>query len=175
MSSHSIPKQVPKLPPVSRRLALYQESAPRDAVNSLSNHTAKATCLPKPHYVPPVVNKYRPCGSARDLWINQQGAETQGLHFESDVNLYWKEKMGLPEYRGKSKGALCSDRDRFILYPHLRRVHNHPLVPTVARAAQLANRSALPVKKTVYSGRWKEYEQRHNAIRCDSLLQELQG
>ncbi len=165
---------MPKLPPVKARLALYSESAPRDAVNSLSNCTQNHSAWPKPKYVPPIVSRYRPDGSARDGWINSSRSETQGLHFDSDVDLYWKHALGKPEYRGKSKGALCSASDRFILYPHLKRVYNHPLVPTAARAAELAN-AMPPVKRTVFSGQWRVVEERNNAMLCDDLLARLQA
>ena len=162
----------PRLPSVEKRLGLYNSSAPRDAVNSLSNRTHNQTIWPKPHYVPPVVHRYRANGSGRDTWIDGLQTETQGIHFVSDTQLYWKSKMGQPEFRGKCKPALCSGNDRWVLYPGLKKVHHHPLIPRAAKLAEETN-AMPPVKRTVFSGQWRVVEEKNNAAKCDSLFEQL--
>jgi hypothetical protein len=163
---------LPTLPTTEKRLDLYNSSAPRDAVNSLSNKTANHTIWPKPHYVPTVVHRYKPNGGGRDLWIDGLATETKGIHFVSDTELYWQSKLGQPEFRGKCKAAMCSKPDRWLLYPGLRKVHNHPLIPQAATMAKQIN-AMPPVKRTVFSGQWRVVEERNNAFKCDNLLDQL--
>ena len=80
--------------------------------------------------------------------------------------------MGQPEFRGKCKPALCSGNDRWVLYPGLKKVHHHPLIPRAAKLAEESN-AMPPVKRTVFSGLWRVVEERNNAAKCDSLLESL--
>jgi hypothetical protein len=164
---------LPSIPSADKRIDVYNVGAPRDAVNSLSNKTKNHTIWPKPHYVPPVVHRYRANGGGRDLWIDGLATETKGIHFVSDTELYWKSKLGQPEYRGKCKPALCSGNDRWILYPSLKKVHSHPLVPRIAKMAEEATSAMPPVKRTVFSGQWRVVEEKNNALRCDALMEQL--
>jgi hypothetical protein len=164
---------LPSLPSAEKRIDVYNTNTPRDAVNSLSNKTKNHTIWPKPHYVPPVVHRYRMNGCGRDLWIDGLTTETKGIHFVSDTEMYWKSKLGQPEYRGKCKPALCSGNDRWVLYPTLKKVHHFNLIPRAAKIAEEATTAMPPVKRTVFSGQWRVVEEKNNALRCDALMEQL--
>lgn len=178
--AHTIATLGPDAPPpkytlpvgASARMAPFGENPRRYAQSQehMASRPAYAIAAAK-------MPKYHPDGSgaARDSWINAKEAAVKGKHLDTAEQLYWKEKLGAREYRGKCKAANSHSQDGDRMpRPKL------PLVPTAAPPppAETVETALARVGRGVASARTVEQLRHEEALltnRCDELSARLLG
>lgn len=130
-------------PPMSSRSPVTNSLAASIQTFSRSGRVVRSTVMshemPLPfhdQYAQPPLLKYRPTGTARDTWVYDLKPLTEANHTKTLEDLYWEQRMGQPEFRGKAKGAKVSNADRSNSVKKVGK-----LVP---RAATLVDLSHLP-------------------------------